>query len=366
MNKSKEWLEDIKNNLTIEQIKDLLFSFGADPIIKNNIIISKTVCHNDKEHLNNASYKLYYYDNTKLFKCFTECNSSFDVIELVMKVKHLEMYNAINYIISFFNLTFSPNNFLKNEEELNEWTILNKYEQNNSQEKQEKIIEFKFYDDKILNFLPKPKITSWIEEGINQEIMDIAGIAFDPVNHAIVIPHRDIDGKLIGIRERTLIKEEEKNGKYKPAILNYQMYNHPLGFNLYNLNNSKDNIRNIKKAIVFEGEKSCLKYASYFGKENDISVAVCGSNITQYQIQLLKSLDVNEMILAFDKQWQEIDDNEFKNWTKKLTEINNKYSSLINISFIFDSKGDKLDYKDSPIDKGKEIFLELFERRISL
>jgi hypothetical protein len=30
------------------------------------------------------------------------------------------------------------------------------------------------------------------------------------------------------------------------------MYNHPLGFNLYNINNSKDNIKNTKKVIIFE------------------------------------------------------------------------------------------------------------------
>jgi len=52
--------------------------------------------------------------------------------------------------------------------------------------------------------------------------------------------------------------------------------------NLYNLNNSKKNIELIKKAIIFESEKSCLKYQSYFGIDNDISVACCGSNISAY------------------------------------------------------------------------------------
>ena len=33
------------------------------------------------------------------------------------------------------------------------------------------------------------------------------------------------------------------------------MYNHPLGFNLYNLNNSKEAIKLLKKAIVFEGKR---------------------------------------------------------------------------------------------------------------
>ena len=366
MNNKKNILEEIKNNLTINQIYDILFSLGGNPIIKEEIIISQTICHGGNSH------KLYYYNNTKLFKCYTDCpEESFDIFQLIIKNKKLEgidftLFQAIQFVITFFNLAISNENFVySNEEEVGDWQILNKYEQNSSQEKQEKIIEFKFYDDKILKYLPRPKIPMWLKEGISQEAMDNCGIAFDPVSWGIVIPHYNIDGKLIGIRERTLIKEEEENGKYKPAILNYQMYNHPLGFNLYNLNNSKDNIRKIKKAIIFEGEKSCLLYQSYFGIDNDISVAVCGSNLTNYQVQLLKSLDVEEIVIAFDKQFKEIGDKEWKGWTKKLTEINKKYSSIVQISFMFD-KEDLLGYKDAPIDRGPEIFTQLFERRVML
>ena len=46
-----------------------------------------------------------------------------------------------------------------------------------------------------------------------------------------------------------------------------------------------------------------------------------------------------------------------------LTNINKKYGKYVNISFLFD-KWNYLDYKDSPIDKGKNVFLELFKRRI--
>lgn len=52
------------------------------------------------------------------------------------------------------------------------------------------------------------------------------------------------------------------------------------------------------------GEKSCLLYASYFGMENDISVAVCGSSLSNYQIQLLLDLGIQELIIAFDKQFK--------------------------------------------------------------
>ena len=195
--------------------------------------------------------------------------------------------------------------------------------------------------------------------------MDYHNICYNPSSQAIVIPHYDINGNLIGIRERTLIKENEIYGKYRPMFLNKVMYNHPLGFNLYNLNFSKENIKITKKVIIFEGEKSCLLFPSYFGKENDISVAVCGSNLSSYRIQLLLNLGVEEIIIAFDKQFQKLGDKEHLGWVKKLKEINKKYSKYVKISFIFD-KGDKLKYKDSPIDEGKNTFIELFEKRFSL
>ena len=113
------------------------------------------------------------------------------------------------------------------------------------------------------------------------------------------------------------------------------------------------------------GEKSCLLYASYFGMENDISVAVCGSSLSNYQIQLLLDLGIQELIIAFDKQFKKLNDEEHLNWVRKLKEINKKFKKYVNISFVFE-KEDLLEYKMSQIENGTEIFLTLFEKRISL
>ena len=77
MENIKEWSENIKNELTIEQVYDLLMSYGGDPVIKGGLIISRTICHGGYSH------KLYYYENTKLFKCYTDCLDSFDIYELI-------------------------------------------------------------------------------------------------------------------------------------------------------------------------------------------------------------------------------------------------------------------------------------------
>ena len=354
--------DELKNNLTIGQVFDFVAELGAEPqLVNDNMFIAQTICHNRPGE---GSHKLYYYDNTKLFKCYTDCGCSFDIFGLVERHRQVELPYAVQEVANFFN--FSPESNEVDYKSLEDWKIMENYARLKEQElKEEKIIEMKIYDDKILQFLPLPHIVPWLQEGITYEVMEARGIKFEYGNYVIIIPHYDINNNLVGIRQRTLIKEDEKYGKYRPADLNYQLYNHHLGFNLYNINNSKEAIRNLKKAIVFEGEKSCLLYASYFGLENDISVACCGSSLISNQVELLLNLGVEEIIIAFDKQFKELGDEEWKRWTKKLTDIKNKYSKKTNISFMFD-KWEMLGYKDSPMDCGKETFLELFKRRITV
>ena len=95
--------------------------------------------------------------------------------------------------------------------------------------------------------------------------------------------------------------------------------------NLYNFNNSKENIKLMKTAIIFEGEKSTLLYKSYFGLENDISVACCGSSISTYQTQMLLDCGVNEIVVAFDRQFQAIGDKEFQHLKTNLIRFRDKY-----------------------------------------
>lgn len=367
---NQEDINRIKESLSLEQIFHFLEEQEAEPCIKDNIIISKTICHN---HKGEGSHKLYYYDNTKLFKCYTDCDDTFDIFELVIKIKTREehtpcsLYTAVNYIKHFFNLVDSKeedNDFFI--QELKDWQIFQRY--NNQKNKEDTIIELKKYNKDILKFLPHPKIIPWEQEGIKPEIIKYQNILYNPLSESIIIPHYDINNNLIGIRERTLIKEVEnsKYGKYHPAILHGQMYNHPLGFSLYNLNNSKNNIKRMQKAIIYESEKSCLLYESYFGIENDITCACCGSSIQDYQIYLLLSLGVKEIIIGFDKQFQEIRDVEWERWTKKLIKIHKKYSPYVLISFLFDKNNDTLSYKSSPIDEGPDKFLKLYKERIFL
>ena len=361
----------IKENLSLDDVEEVLSEFGAEPERHGNTIVSLTVCHGGSSH------KLYYYENTGLFHCYTGCSDpTFDIFELTRKVMSREqpksredsewnLPEAIDYIARKFGYSPNENKETRELDIKDDLILLNNYDRIKDININNQVVELKIYDGAFLKHLPRPVITPWIEEGITQKVMDDAGICYDPKNCGIVIPHYDINNNLIGVRERTLVKENEQFGKYRPAKIGRQMYNHPLSFNLYNLNHSKNNIQRMKKAFVFEGEKSCLLYRSYFGEENDLSVAVCGSSFINYQAWLLINQGAEEIIICLDKQFQEPGDDEFKKLVKNLKGIHNKYGKFITLSIIFD-KDDLLGYKMSPIDKGKEIFLELYKKRINL
>lgn len=82
-------------------------------------------------------------------------------------------------------------------------------------------------------------------------------------------------------------------------------------------------------------------------------------------MQLLLEAGAREIVIAFDRQFQEIGDSEFKHLKTNLTRLHNKYKNYAIISFIFD-KNMITGYKSSPIDEGKEKFLQLFKERIVL
>jgi hypothetical protein len=367
-------LQYIKENLTIEQIEEVLIEFGGEPTRKGDVLISRTICHN---HSGEGTFKLYYYDNSHLFHCFTDCGESFDVFELIRKFMSREhpktredgnwnLPEAVDYIARKFG--YSPN-VIEEENELTiqrDLTILQNYDRIKEIDINTQKITLKEYDGYFLKNLPSVCIEPWLKEGITKEVMNHAEIKFDPLNQGIVIPHRDINNRLIGISERTLIQEQaEMYGKYMPARISGKMYTHPLSYNLYNLNHSKDNISRMKKAIVFESEKSCLKYRSYFGEENDLSVATCGSSFLNYHCWLLMQLGVDEIIIGFDHDFTDVASDEAKRIIKNLKNIHKKYGAYVKISFLWDSNN-LLGYKDSPIDKDKETFIYLFNNRINI
>ena len=252
---------EIKKQIELEQVFELLQDWGGDPEYTTFGIISSTICHNPAGE---GSHKLYYYNNDEggLFRCYTACGETFDVFELAIKVARIQQGKEydLNDAVRALAYRFGILDTLEEEDKskLEDWQVINRYDRIANLESKNYQVELKEYDSIILSrFNYNIKIGPWLREGMTQEALDQARIGFYPGGDQITIPHYDKDGRFVGLRGRSLCADEaERFGKYRPIKINDIQYNHPLGMNLYNLNNSKDNIKTIGKAIIFESEIS--------------------------------------------------------------------------------------------------------------
>lgn len=358
----------IKEQITEDDIFLLLEEFGGNPVNEPNAIISETICHNPPGQ---GSPKLYFYKNSGIFYCYTGCEEpSFDIFELTRKVfriqkeKEITFNDAVRWVAQKLNI-ISEIDDIAEDDILSDWKYLDNYSRIQEIEIYTNNIVLKEYDSSILDrFNYTVNLGIWTSEGITKDVLTAARIGYYPGQEQITIPHFDINNRFIGLRGRGLVQEDiDRYGKYHPLMVNNQLYNHPLSMNLYNLNNSKDNIKIMQKAIVFESEKSALKYQSFFGRENDISVAVCGSALSDYQVNLLIQNGAKEIVLAYDRDFEDIGDDKFKRLKKKVINLSKKYGNNVVISIIWD-KDRILGLKDSPIDDGPDKFLTLFKNRV--
>ena len=119
----------IKSELTLEQVYTILEELGGEPMYSSFGIISRTICHN---YAHEGSRKLYYYDNSHLFHCFTGCGESFDIFELIIKAKKIQenldltMMKALFYLVYKFGLTGA---YAEEEKyELTDWELIKHFE----------------------------------------------------------------------------------------------------------------------------------------------------------------------------------------------------------------------------------------------
>lgn len=348
-------LKELENSLTDERIIELVTELGSDEYREtDSAIIFKTICHNcDSE---DSSFKLYFYKKNRRFHCYTECGCNFNIYELFKK-----RYELLGIPFNFYKdivLKISQGIKLKGFDN----GFFDPYKSDYQKyEPREISVNLTPINISILNVFSNFFAPEWLENGISKESMERFQIKYSIPQNKIIIPHYDFDGNLIGIRGRALNPEDIEIGKYMPIQVGDKIYSHPLGYNLYGLNLNKDNIRKRKMAIVTEGEKSPLQYETMFGRENNICVATCGSNFSPYQFQLLRRAGAEKIIIAFDKEGQTWKEQE--QYRAKLYKICKRYSNECLMGFITDTKN-LLELKDSPTDKGKEIFKRLYKEGV--
>lgn len=354
--------QELKERLTEEDIRTLLtVHMGATITYEDEAQwISNTVCHHGKK------YKLYYYKDSMNFHCYTECGQ-LDILGVVMGFMGYETYElqkAINWIRIKLNIDYHETGFGTQEHQITDWEFIRNYKRrlNKNTSHYKPLIP---YDENVLNIFTDLYTKEWINDGISIETMKKYNIKYSVWQQKIIIPHYDINNRLIGVRERSLLENDiELFGKYAPfRIGRNKFYNHALGQNLFGLNKNINAIQRKRKIMLVEGEKSVLQADTMFGEDN-FTVALCGKNFTSYQKGLILMLGVREVIIGLDKQYKTLDSEECKSWAKHIKEkIINQLSPYLVVSVLWDTN-DLLDYKDSPTDKGKGTLLKLMDNKI--
>lgn len=346
------------NKITTTDILRLMEKLGvpeSSATYGNDCVIFPTICHNTID--NNPSHKLYYYETSKRFYCYTNCKSMsiFDLIIHVyntrgFKMEFMQAYNILSNILSDRMKTgfaviqtpkiHDPNKIDKNWEE--QLTVYNKH-----------VLEC---------FTQQPKfLDPWLKEGIDYDVMIDFGVHFDMIRNRMVFPVIDHLGRLVGIRVRNFNQEDIDAGrKYMPLWHNEELYNCPKMMVVYGYYQNKSIIKRLKEAIVFEAEKSVLKYGSCFTQNK--SVAVGGSAFSQYHGKILKDAGVEKIILAFDNDWGD-DGDKFYGLKKMLREGKKIQEMGFKVEIIYDWNEEFLGNKDAPIDLGRNIYSKLYRER---
>lgn len=98
-------------------------------------------------------------------------------------------------------------------------------------------------------------------------------------------------------------------------------------------------------------------------KENNFTVATCGSAaLSSAQINLLIKHGVREVIIGYDKEFINGNEDMKKNYEEKLLRIAQPLTTIFDVSYVFDEEG-LLPYKCSPTDRGIEVLKELMRRK---
>lgn len=223
--------DKIKESLSDFDVSEILKYLGSSDGRKSTdgkYIAFQTVCHCG------VKQKLYYYNDIKIFHCYTDCQDSFDIYELIIRANQakgseISFNEAVRVVSSITGKMFTLTNLIKDSHIIDDWNWIRKY-----QMKEKQSVSLRMHNPVVLEVFRNLPHESWIKEGISPETIHKYNVGYYIREDRISIPHYDIDGNLIGIRGRALLDEDIEAGrKYLPLIIENKLYNHPTMFNLY-------------------------------------------------------------------------------------------------------------------------------------
>lgn len=364
---SKNFLQRVTEALTEDIVIEIMAALGT-PLYrkKDNELWFRTVCHGGDSH------KLCYYKDSHSFYCYTSCGKM-SVFQLIQNTLKCSFQEAVTFLSRKTHMSIRQGFQVADTSITNEIKQMDRYLKIRGQAQAAKAtISLPVYDATVLNnFDDSVFYKGWIEEGITVDTQREFGIRWYEMDKYIIIPHYNVKGELVGVRRRSLQRRDAKN-KYMPLIYCGQSYNHPLSNNLYGIDKHYKAIKSQKKAMIVESEKSVMLAHEYYG-DNAFVVASCGFNISEWQRNALLSMGIEEIILAFDKDYDPVvcDDIEspyyqqYQNYMNRVLNMAEKFTPFCRTYVLWDDMG-VLNVKDSPLDCGKEKLEILMRNKIEV
>ena len=129
------------------------------------------------------------------YYCFS-CGKSGGIIGYLMDYEGLNFEAAVNKAANLANIDMSKMCMSQT------MTFLKRIRQALN-EKKEVVVEHTILNNTEIEKYSTEKVDEWLDEGIEQEVMDLFGVRVDNWNNRIVYPVYDIAGNLINVKART-------------------------------------------------------------------------------------------------------------------------------------------------------------------
>lgn len=358
--KAKELLAQ----LNLDDYEKIFHALGVQEIRKTDSYwIVPTLCHN--LDISSASYKLYFYLDTKTTFCFTECQKTRDIIALVSDRWRLEgkqdftFLQVLEWICGVCGINGAEKVGSQGFTQPAWKSRLSVY---NVDKKSHYL--GKRYDKSILRFLSPYHSPVFLNDGISESTMEKFGIGFYAPNNQITIPVYDLDGELIGIHCRNLNQKElDKGKKYIPlrtvSGLDYRFKTNEV---LYGMNMNYPVIEQRKQIQLFESPKAVLQLDSMYDTPST-AVGMFGLNLGKNRRSMIIEAGVSEVIIGIDKDYETEDSKEFDKFISSAKKIARLFKGYARCSVLYD-KDNLLANKNSPTDCGREVYEKLMADRM--
>ena len=272
-------------------------------------------------------------------------NDSFDdhsdIIDLVEYNKQCDFLEAVKFLHKILDIKYTKSNKKHSVTKKNPLAIFEKHISGTTNVK-----DIEYLSDNLMDCYVPLLYIGWLREGITQKTATKFGLAYSYKRNRIVIPIRHwLTGKLVGVNQRTVVKDYEFLGIKKYFITpNYQKH-----LNIYGLYENYQSIQKAGYVVIAESEKSVLKRDSLF---DGTVVALQGHTLSDEQVRILVGLNV-EIVIAMDKDIP----------LQEVRYMCEKFYHIRPVSYIYD-KHDVLGEKDSPMDARDKVYRYLFKYRV--